>query len=119
MNEQIKKMAELLRSGATMLQDICPVCNSPLFKVDDEIQCAKCGYRPAAVPRAASKSENVTKVLARMNSTAVRKVGELEIEIAKTTDLDKLSKLAELTLLFLRILRLIEKFGETGSAKVE
>ena len=41
----VKKMADLLRRGATMLADACPQCGSPLFKVDEDIYCVKCDRR--------------------------------------------------------------------------
>ena len=34
-NENIKKMADLLRSGSTMLKIACPVCNNPIFRNKD------------------------------------------------------------------------------------
>ncbi|MFX0000684.1 MAG: Sjogren's syndrome/scleroderma autoantigen 1 family protein [Candidatus Hodarchaeota archaeon] len=34
-NENIKKMADLLRSGSTMLNMACPVCNNPIFRNRD------------------------------------------------------------------------------------
>ncbi|MFX0003047.1 MAG: Sjogren's syndrome/scleroderma autoantigen 1 family protein [Promethearchaeota archaeon] len=36
MDENIKKMADLLRSGSTMLNIACPVCNNPIFRNKDE-----------------------------------------------------------------------------------
>ena len=44
MEEQnIKKMATLLRSGATMLDIYCPKCNYILFRLkDDQIYCPIC-----------------------------------------------------------------------------
>jgi UPF0148 protein len=119
MNEQIKKMAELLKSGATMLQDTCPVCNSPLFKFEGKTFCVKCGTSPAGGAKVTSRPDNVGSALIRMNSTVLKRIDELEIEIAKTTDLDKLSEFAKLTLVFLNILRLLEELGEKKSAKVE
>ncbi|MFX0038413.1 MAG: Sjogren's syndrome/scleroderma autoantigen 1 family protein [Promethearchaeota archaeon] len=35
MDENIKKMADLLRSGSTMLNKACPVCNNPIFRNKD------------------------------------------------------------------------------------
>jgi UPF0148 protein len=32
MKEDAKKMAQLLRSGNTMLNQACPVCNNPIFR---------------------------------------------------------------------------------------
>ncbi len=34
--EEAKKMADLLRSGHTMLNLACPVCNNPLFRNKDK-----------------------------------------------------------------------------------
>ncbi|MGD2142812.1 MAG: Sjogren's syndrome/scleroderma autoantigen 1 family protein, partial [Candidatus Bathyarchaeota archaeon] len=44
--DSMKSMAELLRSGATMLSRSCPECDSPLFKLKSgDIVCAKCQRR--------------------------------------------------------------------------
>jgi hypothetical protein len=56
--------------------------------------------------------------LTKMNLTVAKKVDQLEIEIAETTDLDKLCRLAELTLTFLKILSLLDDFGEKRTTKV-
>ena len=119
MNEQIKKMAELLKSGAAMLQDTCPVCNSPLFKLEDKTFCVKCGTSPTSGSKVTSRPHYVRTALTKMNSTVLRRIDELEVEIAKTTDLDKLSQLAKLTLVLLKILRLLDELGEKKFAKVE
>lgn len=38
--EAIKKMADLLRAGATMLGESCPTCNTPLFRLKSgEVVC--------------------------------------------------------------------------------
>ena len=42
---KIKNMANLLKSGATMLSESCPICNSPLFKIQNEIWCKNCDKR--------------------------------------------------------------------------
>jgi uncharacterized Zn finger protein (UPF0148 family) len=43
MNDNIKKMADLLRSGNTMLNMACPVCNQPIFRnKDGHIFCPTC-----------------------------------------------------------------------------
>ena len=33
--ELIRRMTELMRSGAVMLDQACPLCNSPLFRLKD------------------------------------------------------------------------------------
>jgi len=35
MSDPIKKAALLLREGATMLPETCPICGSPLYKLKD------------------------------------------------------------------------------------
>ncbi|MFX0093360.1 MAG: Sjogren's syndrome/scleroderma autoantigen 1 family protein [Candidatus Hodarchaeota archaeon] len=39
---QVRQMSQLLLKGATMLQESCPDCNVPLFKLDDQIFCPNC-----------------------------------------------------------------------------
>lgn len=39
----VKKMAEALRTGATMLAEACPNCSSPLFRFrSGEVRCVNC-----------------------------------------------------------------------------
>ena len=43
MNDEAKKMAQLLRSGNTMLNQACPVCNNPIFRnKDGKVFCPIC-----------------------------------------------------------------------------
>ena len=42
-DESIKKMAAMLRNGATMLDKYCPKCSKILFKIEnDKIFCPVC-----------------------------------------------------------------------------
>ncbi|MEM3921438.1 MAG: Sjogren's syndrome/scleroderma autoantigen 1 family protein [Nitrososphaerota archaeon] len=50
--EYMRRMADALRSGAKMLADQCPVCNSPLFEIKDQIWCLKCNKRVIRVSSA-------------------------------------------------------------------
>lgn len=43
MPENVKKMAEALRAGATMLAEPCPNCSAPLFRFrSGEVRCVSC-----------------------------------------------------------------------------
>ncbi|MFX1250388.1 MAG: Sjogren's syndrome/scleroderma autoantigen 1 family protein [Promethearchaeota archaeon] len=41
-NDQVREMSQLLLKGATMLQESCPDCKVPLFKLKDRIFCPSC-----------------------------------------------------------------------------
>jgi UPF0148 protein len=118
MSEPIKKMAELLRSGATMLQETCPKCNSPLFMLGDKILCAKCGVRPSDATNALPQPDKAVGILSKLNSTALKRIEDLETEISRTTDLGKLSELAKLLLILLRIYRLSDRLGKTNERRL-
>jgi uncharacterized Zn finger protein (UPF0148 family) len=40
--ECIREMAFALRSGGTLLDIACPICGSPLMKIEDKIYCKNC-----------------------------------------------------------------------------
>ena len=45
-NDNIKKMADLLRSGSRMLNLACPVCNNPIFRnKDGNTYCPTCNRK--------------------------------------------------------------------------
>ena len=41
-NDQVRQMSQLLHKGATMLQESCPDCKVPLFKLNNQIFCPSC-----------------------------------------------------------------------------
>jgi len=41
-DDYIRRMSDALRSGARMLSEMCPVCNSPLFEIRGELRCIRC-----------------------------------------------------------------------------
>ncbi|MEN3059018.1 MAG: Sjogren's syndrome/scleroderma autoantigen 1 family protein, partial [Candidatus Methanosuratincola petrocarbonis] len=45
-DSQVKRMADLLREGATMLSQACPECKTPLFRLSSgEVICPGCNKR--------------------------------------------------------------------------
>lgn len=108
MNEQIKKMAELLRSGATMLQDTCPTCSSPLFRFEGKVFCVKCGP-PSPKPNVVHRSVEIDTMIPQMMSTILNKLKELDVQLSRTTDLQVLCKLAEVVLTLLRALEHLKR----------
>jgi len=91
-------MADLLRSGATMLEEACPQCNSPLFKLTTgEIYCAKCGRKVIIVRSDEEIPSAVTPVaLSTLEETLTVNLQRLEKQIRKTEDAEVLEQLLRL-----------------------
>jgi UPF0148 protein len=79
----IKKMADLLRLGATMLSDSCPKCNSPLFRLTTgEVYCANCNRKVVIVKEGEETSDAVTPpTLAALEETILLRLQEIERKI--------------------------------------
>ena len=97
MGEEVKLMAEWLRKGATMLPEHCPACNSPLFKLHDEVWCAKCNKRVVII----KKEEEAPKLagpmlLASAEEALLTKVQEITTKIKTEKDPERLQQLGNL-----------------------
>ncbi len=97
MSEDVKRMADLLKSGATMLSDICPVCGSPLFKVRGDVFCVKCN-KPVVYTRATGPQATVSpsNVLESVEQTIVGKISETNELLKLERDPEKLSAYSNL-----------------------
>src|SRR5947199_10759793 len=86
MSDDVKRMADLLKSGATMLSDGCPNCGSSLFKVKGEIFCAECN-KPVVYARATGPQATVSASML-LESVAQTVLGKLR-ETNELLNLDK------------------------------
>ncbi|MEM3993709.1 MAG: Sjogren's syndrome/scleroderma autoantigen 1 family protein [Desulfurococcaceae archaeon] len=101
--DPIKIMAELLKSGAVMLAEICPVegCNLPLFKLKSgEIVCPVHGkihvVKTDEEAREVYSMTYMSHVLDRLESLALRTIESLSnIPDADPTDLIKWLEVVE------------------------
>jgi len=93
MSSELKRMSDLLKSGATMLSETCPECGSPLFKVGKEIMCAKCN-RPVVIVKASMEEGKIIggRVLEDLEQTLLSKIGEINTAISSEEDSEKLSQ---------------------------
>lgn len=108
----VKKMAELLRQGATMLADACPQCGSPLLKVKDDIYCAKCDRRIVyAKSDEKVQVEAVKTLIPELRETLINKLKALNEIVDNETDTEALTKLANLMVLLLQALQRLESMG--------
>ena len=105
----VKKMADLLRRGATMLADACPQCGSPLFKVDEDIYCVKCDRRIVYADSDEDiETEAVMTLLPELRETLIGKLKALNELVDSETDIESLTKLANLMVLLLQSLHRLE-----------
>lgn len=88
---EVKKMAELLKSGATMLSETCPECGTPLFRKGKETFCPKCN-RPVVIVESAEQETRLLaeKVLEDSEQTVLSKIREVNLAMKNETDPDKL-----------------------------
>lgn len=91
MGIEVKKMAELLKSGASMLQETCPQCGTPLFRRGAETFCAKCN-RPVVI---ISNKEDETRlatdqILEGTEQTLLAKIQQLNTALKSETDPSRL-----------------------------
>jgi len=108
-DSSIKKMADLLQRGATMLADSCPQCGSPLFKVGEDIYCAKCDRRIVyADSEEEVETEAVMTLLPELRETLMGKLKALNELVDSETDIESLTKLANLMVLLLQSLHRLE-----------
>jgi UPF0148 protein len=111
-DSSVRKMAELLRQGATMLADACPQCGSPLFKVKDDIYCAKCDRRIVyAHSDEEAVSHAVKNLIPELRETLITKLKDLTEVISSETDTEALTKLANLMVLLLQALHRLESIN--------
>ena len=95
-DEHIKRMAELLRKGATMTDLACPACTSPLFRLKNgTLWCGKDEKKVIIAKesdKTAEKSQNIA--LETLETTLTVKVQEIQGRIQKTENTDELLKLS-------------------------
>jgi UPF0148 protein len=113
-SEDVKRMADLLKSGATMLSDICPECGSPLFKVKGEVFCAKCN-KPVVYARATGPQATVSPgmLLESIEQTIIGKITETNELLKHEKDPEKLSLYSNLVFGWLSMLEKIHTLKGT------
>jgi UPF0148 protein len=89
---EVKKMSDLLKSGATMLQETCPVCGTPLFRKGKETFCPKCNQPVAIVKTTEDETRLMTdRVLENSEHTLLTKIQETSSALKGETDPERLA----------------------------
>jgi len=84
-------MADLLKSGATMLQQACPQCGTPLFRKGSETFCPKCN-RPVVIIKSAEDENRLLtgQILDSTEQTLLTKMNEINSAIKAESDPERL-----------------------------
>lgn len=92
----IKRMADLLMKGATLTDLACPICNSPLFRLQDgTLWCANDEKKVVIMKKGEelAKPSTTGSPYDKLESTLLNKIQDLQGKIEKTEDLEELQKL--------------------------
>lgn len=88
---EVKRMAELLKSGAAMLPETCPACGTPLFRKGNETFCPNCN-KPVVIVRSAEQENRIMadRILDDSEQTLLSKIREVNVAMKIEKDPEKL-----------------------------
>lgn len=106
-NDNVKKMADLLRSGNKMLNKSCPECNSPIFQnKEGELFCPTCNRKvvilkneKSSKKQIATKAKNISEkniqeeIKVQTRNTLKKKIDWILNEIDSETQIENVKKL--------------------------
>ena len=115
--QQIRRMSELLRSGATMLSQTCPVCNTPLFRVKDQLLCPRCNKNVVIVKEGEEEKTIASiSVFNDLEDTVLEKLREIDNATKDKKDIDESKELANTLNIWLDALERLKKVQRTYSS---
>jgi len=88
---EVKRMAELLKSGASMLSETCPQCGTPLFRKGNETFCPNCN-KPVVIIRSAEQEKGfmADRIFEDSEQTLLAKIQEVNLAMKIEKDPEKL-----------------------------
>ncbi len=113
---EVKKMADLLKSGATMLSETCPECGTPLFRRGKETFCARCN-KPVVIIHSV-EDENRLKsdsILETTEQTLMTKIQEVNLALKNETDPEKLVAYGKAMSTWLSAIEKLRRLRSQGS----
>ena len=106
----IKRMADLLRQGAALIDLSCPACASPLFRLKAGILwCAKCEKKVIVVKNGEKPEKISNTAYSKLEATLLSKVEDIQDKIQNTEDMEELQKLSAALSEILATLEKIQK----------
>lgn len=111
-----KRMAELLKAGAIMLNDYCPDCHVPLFKLrDGQIICPSCNRRVFYVKEGEEYVAETMITLENLKKTITSKLSQLNVAMSVEQNIDQLYEQTKLLIALLEALEKLEKLSPKTS----
>src|SRR4030042_592455 len=106
----MRGMAELLRRGASMLSEACPVCGTPLFRLQSgEIVCPSCN-RPVRLVKGDATTDEVAQQ-GSLEATVRRKIGEVQAVLESEKDPASIKEVASTLMMLLNALEKVKRLG--------
>jgi UPF0148 protein len=94
-DKPIKRMADLLRQGATLTDLSCPACASPLFRLKDgTLWCAKDEKKVIVVKEGEEPEKASSAAYDKLEATLLAKVEDIQNKIQQTENVEELQKLS-------------------------
>ena len=93
----IKRMADLLRQGATLTDLSCPACFAPLFRLRDNTLWCEQDQKKVIVVKNDNQVQTTPQINTtydKLESTLLTKIQVFEDKIEKTEDLEEIQKLS-------------------------
>ncbi|WP_054856621.1 Sjogren's syndrome/scleroderma autoantigen 1 family protein [Vulcanisaeta sp. JCM 16159] len=120
-----KKMAQLIRAGATLTSYTCPVCGTPLLRLKTgEYYCANCD-RPVVIVRSDAEEKEVMIKYGLMDirDTLYERLVMINNELKETKDIDRINELVKSMVLILeaydKVTQIINQGSPGTSTKAE
>jgi len=93
----IKRMADLLRQGATLTDLSCPACSAPLFRFKDNTLWCEQDQKKVIIIKEDKQMQTVPQTNTaydKLENTLLTKIQAFEDKIEKTEDTEEIQKLS-------------------------
>jgi UPF0148 protein len=94
-DKPIKRMADLLRQGATLTDLMCPACASPLFRLKDgTLWCANDEKKVIVIKEGEEPEKASNTAYDKLEATLLAKMEDIQNKIQQTENMEELQKLS-------------------------
>jgi len=113
-DDYVKKAAEYIKMGATMLSESCPICKVPLFKLGEDVVCLNCGRKIILVKEdREAVAAKTPLILTDIEESLVTKILEVKRKLMLAEDLDDMKKAGDVLNTLLEALSTIRRLRKS------